>query len=102
MRPTYAEINLEKLRSNIRVLKRVHEGRSFFCPMVKANAYGHGDLEVSKAIIQEGVKFLGVILVEEGIRLRKGGVGKDIDILVFGYHDKEALSACEQYGLTPV
>ncbi len=102
MRPTYAEINLGKLRSNIRVLRKAHGDRSFFCPMVKANAYGHGDVEVSKAIIQEGVRFLGVILVEEGIRLRQNGIANDTDILVFGFHDKEALEACFLNHLTPV
>ena len=49
--------------------------------MVKANAYGHGDVTVASALVAEGVKHLGVALVEEGLHLRQAGIGAEI--LVF-------------------
>jgi len=49
--------------------------------VVKANAYGHGDVEVSWALRKEGVKHFGVAMVEEGIRLRENGVKEEIYIL---------------------
>lgn len=100
MRPTRAEVNLTTLRENIRSLKKLHKGREFFCPMVKSNAYGHGDVEVSRALIQEGVDRLGVILVEEGMNLRKHNI--NCEILVFGYFDKETMQECLAHNLTPV
>jgi alanine racemase len=67
--------------------------------VVKANAYGHGDIPVARAALEAGATWLGVALVEEGIRLREGGI--DAAILVLTEFppgsQKEALTA----GLTP-
>jgi alanine racemase len=67
--------------------------------VVKANAYGHGDVPVSRAALEAGATWLGVALVEEGLRLRDGGI--DAPILVLTEFprgsEKEALAA----GLTP-
>ena len=45
---------------------------------VKANAYGHGAVEVSKALEQEGVRYLAVFTIDEGIELRDAGIKTDI------------------------
>ncbi len=104
MRPTRAEINLNVLRENVRTLKKIHKGRDFFCPMVKANAYGHGDVEVTNALVKEGIERVGVILTEEGIRLREknAGEGKKPQILVFGFFDSSSIKECFDHDLTPV
>lgn len=101
MRPTRAEINLNILKENLNVLRKIHKDRDFFCPMVKANAYGHGDVEVSKVLVEEGVDRLGVILTEEGIRLRQNNIKKP-QILVFGFLDQESIKECLAHDLTPV
>jgi alanine racemase len=49
--------------------------------VVKANAYGHGAVEVSKQVLKSGASALGVALVEEGIKLRKAGIGAPIYVL---------------------
>lgn len=49
--------------------------------IVKANAYGHGDVEVSRAAIDSGAEMLGVALVEEAVRLRRAGIDCPIDLL---------------------
>jgi alanine racemase len=59
--------------------------------VVKANAYGHGDLEVSDTAIQSGCEYLGVAFTEEGIKLRQAGITHPV--LVFGAHHSEDLKA---------
>src|SRR5436305_3899999 len=48
--------------------------------VVKANGYGHGAVPVACAAVEAGAAWLGVALVEEGIRLREGGL--EVQILV--------------------
>jgi alanine racemase len=98
-RKTYAEIDLDALQKNFMFIRSTLPNR-FLCPMVKANAYGHGDLILSKALEQLGAKHLGVCLVEEGIRLRKAKIKSEI--IVFRGFDKVAAEAMFEYKLTPV
>jgi alanine racemase len=91
-RPTVAEIDLEAIRNNVRVLKP--EGSELMA-VVKADAYGHGDVRVSRAALDAGATWLGVALVEEGLHLRDAGI--DAPVLVFSElppgSEKEALAA---------
>lgn len=98
-RKTFAEIDLDALQKNFDLIRSSLPNR-FLCPMVKANAYGHGDLVFSKALELMGAQHLGVCLVEEGVRLRKGKVKSDI--IVFRGFDKVAAEALFEYKLTPV
>lgn len=101
MRPTQALINLPALLRNARKLRSLIDEDAFFCPMVKANAYGHGAVQVASALANDGVEYVGVSLVEEGIELRKAGL--KIKILVFGaFNDLESARAFAEYSLTPV
>lgn len=98
-RPTQAIVDLKRIRANARVLKRM-TGNGFFCPMVKANAYGHGDIQVARALFGEGIERVGVVLVEEGLRLRKSGIKGEI--LVFSRLSEVAAKALVEAHLTPV
>ena len=69
-RPTWVEVDLEAIRHNARVLKP--DGAELMA-VVKANGYGHGDVEVARAAIEAGATWAGVALVEEGLRLRGCG-----------------------------
>lgn len=73
MRPTEALIHLDNLRHNIRIIKRMCPDTKI-CAAVKANAYGHGALEVSKVLQDEDVSFLAVATTEEAVELKKGGI----------------------------
>lgn len=68
--------------------------------MIKANAYGHGDIAVAKALVSEGCDFLGVACVEEGVRLRQQHV--TCNILVFGFYGPDAVAEILAQELTPV
>lgn len=59
--------------------------------MVKANAYGHGDLECSRLLEEFGADYLGVAFPEEGIRLKKGGINLPIIILSPGLDSFEEI-----------
>ena len=100
LRKTFVEIDLSALRTNYDNLRALLGRDDFFCPMVKGNAYGHGDLVVARALRQAGAQFLGVGLIEEGIRLREGGdVG---EILAFCPFDERSVGELIDHSLTPV
>lgn len=99
-RRTFAEVNIENLVHNWSQIKKVANDDRFICPMVKANAYGHGDVQVSLALEREGAQILGVCLIEEGLLLRASGIKSDI--LVFRGFDKRGAERILEYQLTPV
>ncbi len=72
----------------------------FFCPMIKANGYGHGDVELARALSEIGVRYKGVALVEEGVRLRENKITDPI--LFFGGFFEEAAADIIHHNLTPV
>lgn len=99
-RPTYVQVHLDRLMANFRRIQKFNPGQPFLCPMIKANAYGHGDVAVAKALVKENCDFLGVACVEEGIRLRENFI--DTTILVFGFHGRSAVKELLARRLTPV
>lgn len=77
-RPTWVDVDLDAIRHNARILKpRTAE----LMAVVKANGYGHGDVEVAKAAIDAGATWAGVALVEEGLHLRTTGIEAPILVL---------------------
>jgi len=96
MGPTIAYISHKNLKHNISLIRAAVGNRKIMA-VVKANAYGHGEIEVSKTAIKAGCEYLGVAFVEEGIRLRKAGI--DSPILVFGAHLPEFLQRAIDYNL---
>ena len=78
--PTWAEVSLGALRKNFKTLQKLARG-SEVLPVVKANAYGHGLVPVSKSLIKAGAKFLVVAFLQEGVKLRKAGVKVPVLIL---------------------
>ena len=81
MRATRAVIHLENLRHNVRLI-RAHIGQGpRICMAVKADAYGHGAVELVRAALSEGVDYLAVATVDEGAELRAAGVTAPILLL---------------------
>lgn len=78
---TWAEINLDNIRNNYRnIRKNLPEGCRFL-GVVKADAYGHGALEVSRLLQSEGADYLAVSCLDEAMELRNGGIRMPILIL---------------------
>jgi alanine racemase len=99
LRRTHLRIDTSALRHNLNLLKKWN-GPAFFCPMVKANAYGHGAELVARVTEQNGCSALGVALVEEGVALREAGLRGPI--LAFAPLSKDAAFAAVKHGITPV
>jgi len=81
MRPTRAEINLSLLQSNLKNIRTKVGKNVNIMGIVKANAYGHGLVEISKSLVNFGVEYLGVGFLEEGIELRTAGITSPILVL---------------------
>jgi len=99
IRATYASIDLDALRTNLRILRKA-AAPSAICAVVKANAYGHGSIPVALTLAEEGIEWLAVALVEEGIRLRLAGI--KTPILVLEGFIAEAGDELTRHQLTPV
>jgi alanine racemase len=96
MRPTYLEVNLAQLKSNLEAIRR-QVAPAKVMPMVKANAYGHG-VDGVVPFIEPYVDYIGVALVEEGIHLRELGIRKPI--LVAGATLAEQVPLFAEHDLT--
>ncbi|WP_404427236.1 alanine racemase [Ureibacillus chungkukjangi] len=82
-RPTKAIINLDAIKHNVSYLKEFLQPGVQIMAVVKANAYGHGDVEVATVAIEAGATILAVATPEEALYLRKAF--PNIDILILGY-----------------
>ncbi len=98
-RPVWAEVDLAAIADNVRALQAVAAPAELLA-VVKADAYGHGAIPVSRAAVDAGVSMLGVALVEEGVALRDAGI--DASILVLSEPVPDAAETVVQRGLTPV
>ena len=81
LRPTHLEVDLARLRENYRLISR-HVAPARVMPVLKANAYGHGLVAVSKMLEREQPFAVAVAYLEEALRLREAGV--HLPILVLG------------------
>lgn len=95
---TYMEIDLGAIGHNVRALK-AHIGPAVtLIAVVKANAYGHGAVEVARTALQNGAERLAVARVPEGVQLRQAGI--TAPILVMGYAMPAELQTALDHDLT--
>ncbi len=94
--PTRAVVDLGALRHNLSVI-RDRSGQKPVMAVVKANAYGHGALLISEALLEAGVDRFAVATLPEAIQLRRGGI--DGRILVFGMPAAAELGPFEEHSL---
>lgn len=98
VRPTRAEIDLDAVRHNVSILAEL-VAPAAMCTVVKADAYGHGDVPVAEAALSAGASWLAVALVEEGVRLREAGV--EAPILLLSEPRMGDAPEVVRWGLTP-
>lgn len=98
-RPSTAYIDLKALTQNYHGLKNMVGVSQFFCPMIKADAYGHGDIKVAEVLEKEKCQIMGVALVEEGVRLRDAGIKTNL-LHVGAFDSAAAAKAIVDYKLT--
>jgi alanine racemase len=81
LRPTHVEVDLDVLAGNYRAIA-AHVAPARVMPILKANAYGHGLVEVARRLERLDAPYVGVAYLEEGLRLRQHGVR--LPVLVLG------------------
>lgn len=82
LRPVWAEINLDHLAYNVRNIKEL-VGDSRLIAIVKADAYGHGAVEVADTMLENGAEAFGVAIAGEALELRKSGIKEDIVVMSY-------------------
>jgi alanine racemase len=96
--PVWAEIDLDALRHNVRVLRALAPTAEVMA-VVKGYAYGHGNPPCADAMLQAGASRLGVARVAEALHLREAGI--EAPIHVFTEPPPEAVSALVRHSITP-
>jgi len=98
LRRTWAEIDLDALKYNYEKLReRIGAGVKFL-GVVKADAYGHGAVQVAKTLQSAGADYLAVSSIDEGMELRFNGIS--MPILILGHTPKEQVGNLIQYQIT--
>lgn len=82
-REVWIEVDLDAIKKNVRAIRRHIPNTSKIMAVVKANAYGHGSVEVARQALESGASELAVASVEEGIVLRRAGITAPILVLGF-------------------
>jgi alanine racemase len=78
---TWVEVDLDRFRANLRLLRERIGDRTGVLLVVKADAYGHGAVEMAEAAVEDGVAVLGVATLHEGIQLRQAGIRLPVIVL---------------------
>lgn len=81
--PVWAEVDLKAIAHNVQQIRRLVSPRAEVMAVVKANAYGHGAVEVARTALASGAGRLAVARVNEAEKLREAGIGAPI--LLLGY-----------------
>jgi alanine racemase len=97
---SWVEVSRARIRENYRAVRALVGETAEVMPVVKADAYRHGAVEIARVLESESVGWLAVSNVEEGVALREAGIGARI--LVMADFLPEERAALETFRLTPV
>jgi len=92
-----AEIDLTAIRKNIETMRSYISDDKKLLAVIKANAYGHGAVEVAKALT-DLADYYGVAFIDEALELRKAGINKPV--LILGHTDESLFEALIDYDIT--
>lgn len=96
---TWAEVDLDAIAHNIKEIRKITNPASKIMAVVKADAYGHGFLEVAKTLLENGADRLAVAVLQEGKQLRSRGV--NVPILILGASGEESIEDLINFDITP-
>lgn len=82
-RPVWAEINLDNFDHNVKAINGLLREGVEYIGVVKADGYGHGAVELAQVLVDNGIKWLAVAMLDEALELRKAGIQNPI--LILGY-----------------
>lgn len=98
LKRTWAEINLNALAHNYNTLRERIGSNVKFLGVVKADAYGHGSVQVSRLLEKLGADYLAVSSIDEAIELRHNGI--TMPILILGHTPKEEVGELIKNNIT--
>lgn len=95
---SWIEIDLSQLKENYIIYKKHLKKNAEIMAVIKADAYGHGDVQVARMLYEQGVRWFAVSNIDEAIGLREAGVKGEI--LLLGYSSPIYVRAMRKYELT--
>ncbi len=96
-RDTWAEVDLDRIKANVKAIRDHLPEAVEFIAVVKANAYGHGDSQTAEAALEAGASMLAVAFMDEALALRKKGIRAPI--LVLGASRAEDVNVAAEEGI---
>lgn len=99
LRPVWAEIDLDAIVKNMQKIKELKDPEAELLAVVKGDGYGHGAVEVSQTMLENGVDRLGVAILEEAKELRKGSI--EAPILTLSPMYEPQIPEFVEYNITP-
>jgi alanine racemase len=97
---SWVEVSRRQIAANFRAVTAAAGTKVEVAAVVKADAYGHGAVEVSRVLESEGARWFAVSATEEGVALRQAGIAGRV--LVMADNLAAARAGLFEYGLTPV
>lgn len=95
---TFVEIDLSAVKHNLGIIRKKLKPKTKVLAMVKAQSYGSGLEKMATFLEQQGVDYLGVAYVDEGVELRKNGIKTPILVM---NPEEESFDLCIEYNLEP-
>lgn len=96
-RPTWIEIDLDRLAHNMREIRRVVQPGKLVTAVIKANGYGHGAVEIGQTLLDNGADRFAVATFTEALELRRAY--PEVPILVLGYTREEDFTLAERHDI---
>ena len=96
---SWVEVDLDNFIDNLKEIKRLIGPQVDFMQVVKADAYGHGAIEISNIALKNGARMLGVANADEGVQLRISGI--EAPIVILGPSTTAEIEQIIKYSLTP-
>ena len=96
---SWVEVDLDNFIGNLKEIKRLIGPHVDFMQAVKADAYGHGAIEISNVALKNGARMLGVANADEGVQLRVSGI--EAPIVILGPSTESEIEEIIKYNLTP-
>ena len=96
---SWVEVDLDNFIGNLKEIKRLIGPQVDFMQVVKADAYGHGAIEISNIALKNGARMLGVANADEGVQLRISGI--EAPIVILGPSTVTEIEQIIKYNLTP-
>ena len=94
----WVEIDLDMIRQNYRIYRRQLRPGQAIMAVVKADAYGHGDHEVTKALLEEGCRHFAVSNIQEALNVR--ALSDQAEILILGYTPPAYFHTLSEQGIS--